>query len=118
MSSSVTEGFPNLSYSAFTAQVRVRWSADQSSIEAWPFDSTNRSRLGQIGSFGSNRITRFQMVYNKGASAMGVPGCPDLACCTASMERVRMVLMHSWSTVTPAFGSASSVMLMVCLLRL
>ena len=25
---------------------------DQSSIEAWPFDSTNRSRLGQMGSCG------------------------------------------------------------------
>src|SRR5437764_4253628 len=25
---------------------------------------------------------------------MGVPGCPEFACCTASMESVRMVLMH------------------------
>src|SRR5437588_7474906 len=25
--------------------------------------------------------------------AMGVPGCPELACCTASMDKVRMVLM-------------------------
>src|SRR5438552_9708992 len=28
---------------------------------------------------------------------MGVPGCPDFACCTASMHRVRMVLMQSSS---------------------
>ena len=27
--------------------------------------------------------------------AIGVPGCPDLACCTASIESVRMVLMQS-----------------------
>src|SRR5215813_14311797 len=117
MSSSVTEGFPNLSYSAFTAQVRVRWSADQSNIEAWPFDSTNRSRLGQIGSSGSNRITRFQIVYTSGASAIGVPGCPDLACCTASIERVRMVLMHSWSIAVSVIGSATCVTIMGVLSR-
>src|SRR5947209_12464933 len=28
---------------------------------------------------------------------MGVPGWPELACCTASMDSVRMVLTHSWS---------------------
>src|SRR5206468_10597793 len=65
----------------------------QSSIEAWPFESTNRSRLGQIGSCGSKRRTRFQSVYTSGASAIGVPGCPDFACWTASIERVRIVLI-------------------------
>src|ERR1022692_989050 len=30
--------------------------------------------------------------------AIGVPGCPELAACTASMERVRMVFMQSWSS--------------------
>src|SRR5215471_20437461 len=93
MSSSFTEGSPSLSYSAFTARVPLRWSADQSNIEAWPFDSTKRSRLGQMGSCGSKRRTRFQIVYTSGASAIGVPGCPDFACCTASIERVRMVLI-------------------------
>ena len=62
MSSRVTDGCPSLSYSAFTAWVPVRWSTDQSSIDAWPLESTNRSRLGQIGSCGSNRMTRFQIV--------------------------------------------------------
>src|SRR5882724_12855741 len=66
---------------------------DHRSIEAWPFESTKRSRLGQMGSFGSNRIIRFQMVYTNGARAIGVPGCPDLACCTASIESVRIVLI-------------------------
>jgi hypothetical protein len=32
-----------------------------------------------------------------GAIAMAVPGCPEFACCTASMDKVRMVLMQSWS---------------------
>src|SRR5262245_3982720 len=46
-----------------------------------------------MGSCGSKRRTRFQSVYTSGASAIGVPGCPDLACWTASIERVRMVLI-------------------------
>jgi hypothetical protein len=62
MSSSVTDGAPSRSYSELTAQVPLRWSADQSSIDACPFERMNRSRFGQIGSFGSNRITRFQRV--------------------------------------------------------
>ena len=62
MSSSVTDGCPSRSYSAFTALVRVRCRTDQSSIEAWPLESTKRSRLGQIGSCGSKRMTRFQIV--------------------------------------------------------
>jgi hypothetical protein len=62
MSSSVTASWPIRSYSAFTARVPDRWSDDQSSIDAWPFDSTKRSRFGQIGSTGSKRITRFHSV--------------------------------------------------------
>src|SRR5260221_6859894 len=30
---------------------------------------------------------------------MGAPGWPELGCCTASMDKVRMVLMQSWSNV-------------------
>src|SRR5664279_4994684 len=30
---------------------------------------------------------------------MGVPGWPELACCTASIDRVRMVLMQVWSRI-------------------
>ena len=53
---------PSRSYSAFTARVPVRCSTDHSSMDAWPLESTNRSRLGQIGSSGSKRMTRFQIV--------------------------------------------------------
>src|ERR1039457_1998554 len=35
---------------------------------------------------------------------MGAPGCPELACCTASMERVRMVLIESWSSCSLVIG--------------
>src|SRR5215467_2975636 len=78
-------------------------------MEACPFDSTKRSRFGQIGSTGSKRMTRFHSVYTSGASAMGVPGCPDFACCTASIESVRMVLIHSWSSAVSISGSADCV---------
>ena len=47
---------------------------------------------------GSKRMTRFQSVYTSGASAIGVPGWPELAACTASIDSVRMVLMASWSS--------------------
>lgn len=30
--------------------------------------------------------------------AIGVPGWPELACCTASIERVRIVLIQVWSS--------------------
>src|SRR5258708_22998233 len=66
-------------------------------MEACPLESTKRSRLGQMGSSGSNRSRRCHRQYATGASAIGVPGWPELACCTASMDNVRMVLMLSWS---------------------
>jgi hypothetical protein len=34
-----------------------------------------------------------------GAKAIGIPGCPDLAYCTASIDRVRLVLMQDCSRV-------------------
>jgi hypothetical protein len=36
--------------------------------------------------------------YASGARAIGVPGCPESAFCTASIESVRIVLMHSSSS--------------------
>jgi hypothetical protein len=38
--------------------------------------------------------------YANGARAIGVPGWPDSACCTASMARARMVLMaRVWMSI-------------------
>ncbi len=107
ISSSVTDGLPTVSYSAFTACVPVRCSTDHSNIDAWPLESTKRSRFGQIGSFGSKRITRFHSVYTSGASAIGVPGWPELAACTASIDSVRIVLMQRVSISCVAATSAS-----------
>src|ERR1700691_1682110 len=62
-------------------------------MDAWPIDSTKRSRFGQTGSCGSKRRKCCHSVYATGAIAMGVPGCPESAAWTASMARVRMVLI-------------------------
>src|SRR5210317_752477 len=66
-------------------------------MEACPADKTNRSRFGQMGAAGSKRNRRFQSQYPTGAKAIGVPGWPELAACTASIAKVRIVLMQSWS---------------------
>jgi hypothetical protein len=46
----------------------------------------NRSRFGQIQSEGSKRKNCCHSVYATGASAMGVPGWPEPAACTASIH--------------------------------
>src|SRR6516225_3303082 len=47
-----------------------------------------------------------------GASAIGVPGWPELACWTASIDSVRIVLTHSWS-IAAVVPPASAVTLRV-----
>src|SRR5438132_10578450 len=51
-----------------------------------------------MGSSGSKRICRCQSAYATGAIAIGVPGCPEFACCTASIASVRMVFTQSVSS--------------------
>src|SRR5262245_6067690 len=43
-----------------------------------------------------------------GASAIGVPGWPDFACCTASIESVRMQLIDNWSNCALVIGRGES----------
>src|SRR5579862_8103302 len=66
-------------------------------MDAWPAESTNRSRFSHAGSPGLNHRNRSKSVCTTGAMAMGVPGWPEFAFCTASIDSVRMVLMQSWS---------------------
>ena len=95
MSSNVTDGSPSRSYFAFTAFTPHRCSIEYSNIDACPIERTNRSRFGQIGSSGSNRRNRCHRPYTTGAIAIAVPGCPDCAVWTASMESVRIVVIAS-----------------------
>ncbi len=67
------------------------------SIDACPFDSTKRSRLNHSGFPGLYRRNRVHSTYASGASAIGVPGCPEFAFCTASIASVRIVSIHNWS---------------------
>ena len=44
-------------------------------------------------------MTRAYRTYATGASAIGVPGCPEFAFCTPSIDSVRIVSTHSSSSV-------------------
>src|ERR687894_3149830 len=68
------------------------------SIEAWPDESMKRSWSGQRGFSGFWRRNLVKLVYATGASAIGVPGWPEFAFCTASIARARIVSTESAST--------------------
>jgi hypothetical protein len=75
-------------------------------MEPWPADSTKRSRSGQSGRAASKRRKRENSTVATSAMPMGMPGCPDLAFCTASMAKARIALvMPGWPTagVPPGF---------------
>src|SRR5271170_4763409 len=82
-------------------------------MEACPAESTKRSRLCQTGSCGSKRRNCCHSVYATGAIAMGVPGCPEFAACTPSMDKVRMVLMlvRSMFCFTGEMGGAVAALI-------
>ena len=73
----------------------MRCSTEYSSMEAWPFESTNRSRSHQVGLPGLNLSTSRHRTSAMSAMPMGAPGWPELAFWTASMERARMALASS-----------------------
>src|SRR6266542_4860775 len=60
---------------------------------AWPAERTNRSRSGQSGWLGAWRRKRVHATYAIGAAPIGAPGWPEFACCTASIDSVRIVSM-------------------------
>src|SRR5690348_7728719 len=62
MSSRDTESSPSTSYLGLTDLTPVRCSMEYNNMEAWPIESTKRSRLGQMGSLGSKRKKRCQRV--------------------------------------------------------
>ena len=61
---------------------------------ACPADSTKRSRSGHLGLVGLCRRRRVHKTYAIGAAPNGIPGCPEFAFWTASIDSVRMVLMR------------------------
>src|ERR1700722_5502349 len=64
-------------------------------MEAWPFDSTKRSRSHQVGLPGLYLSTSRHSTSAMSAMPMGAPGWPELAFWTASIDRARMALARS-----------------------
>src|SRR5512143_4227152 len=62
-------------------------------MEACPQERTNLSRPLQSGFAGLYRRYFVHSRYDSGASPIGVPGCPDFAFWTASIDRNRMALI-------------------------
>src|SRR3978361_2260291 len=59
-------------------------------MDAWPLDSTKRSRSLQCGFFGLCLRWRCHRATAMSAIPIGAPGCPEFACCTASMASARI----------------------------
>src|SRR5208283_3918203 len=68
-------------------------------MEPCPAERIKRSRSKKCGSLGLCLRNFVQSVYAMAAAPMGMPGCPELAFCTASAESMRMVLMARFSSV-------------------
>src|ERR1700733_5340035 len=64
-------------------------------MEAWPFESTKRSRSHQYGLPGLNLSTSRHSTSAMSAIPIAAPGWPELAFWTASMARARMALASS-----------------------
>src|SRR3546814_15039759 len=66
-------------------------------MEPWPAESTKRSRSAQAGAAGSNFRKRENSTVATSAMPIGMPGWPELACCTASIASARIALaMSRW----------------------
>src|ERR1035438_1828472 len=77
-------------------------------MEPWPAERMKRSRSNQVGSLGLCLRNCVHSVKAMAAAPIGMPGCPAFAFCTASAERMRMVLMHRSSSVVVAVKADDS----------
>ncbi len=78
-------------------------------MEPWPFDRMNRSRSIQCGSAASNCMKSLNSTVAMSAMPIGAPGCPLLACCTASMDKKRMQLAISRRCLSRGAGTVFGV---------
>ena len=65
----------------------MRYNNEYSSIEPCPADKINLSLLIQLGFAGSNLIKFLNKIVATSAIPIGIPGCPELALCTASTDK-------------------------------
>ena len=68
----------------------VKYNNEYKSIEPCPADKTNLSLLSQLGLFGLNFKKYLNKIVTTSAIPIGIPGCPELAFWTASIERKRI----------------------------
>src|SRR5437762_14174448 len=66
-------------------------------MQPWPGERMKRSRSTHFGLLGLWRRCLCHSTYAMGACPIGAPGWPELAFCTASIDRQRIVLMQSKS---------------------
>jgi len=64
-------------------------------MEPCPPERIKRSRSGHVGSEGSNFINWVNSTVATSAMPIGIPGCPELAFCIASIDRARMAFAIS-----------------------
>ena len=88
----------------------VRCSSEKRSTLPWPAERTKRSRLCHPGLAGLYFIYLVQSTYAAGAIPIGMPGWPELAFCTASTDRNRIVWTQSSSSSDrPGFFTVSFI---------
>ena len=59
-------------------------------MEPCPADKTNLSLFNQLGFLGLNFKKYLNKIVATSAIPIGIPGCPELAPCTASIDRKRI----------------------------
>ena len=64
-------------------------------MDPCPADKTNLSRLSQLGFFGLNFRKFLYKTVTTSAIPIGIPGCPELAFCTASIDKNLIALDKS-----------------------
>ena len=67
----------------------VKYSKEYKSIEPCPADKINLSLFNQLGFLGLNFKKYLNKIVTTSAIPIGIPGCPELAFWTASIERKR-----------------------------
>ena len=76
----------------------------------WPTDRTKRSRPSHVGSVGSWRSRRWNVIHAAGARLIAVPGWPEPASSTASIARARMVSLARRSRSRQPVGAAVALL--------
>ena len=73
----------------------VKYKREYNSIDPWPADNTNLSLFIQLGLLGLKFKKFLKRTVATSAMPIGIPGCPELAFCTASIDKNRIAFANS-----------------------